>query len=63
MAKVKFVTTDADGRFSFHKAEDASEIVVDARGYTTDDPGEIAYLDTALGVKRASSKSSDKEDD
>jgi hypothetical protein len=63
MAKVKFTTVDPDGRLQFHRPEDASEVVVDAKGYATDDPIEIAYLDTHPAVKRAKSGGAgDKED-
>lgn len=54
MAKVAFVNRDETGVFSFHKA-DGSTVQVDAKGYSTDDPGEIAYLDTVPFVKRATS--------
>lgn len=50
--KVAFQHVDPDGRFTFHRA-DGSQVDVDAKGYSTDDPGDIAYLDSVSFVKRA----------
>lgn len=52
MPKVTFVNVEQDGRFSFHRS-DGTLADVDAKGYQTEDPGEIAYLDTVPFVKRA----------
>jgi hypothetical protein len=56
--KVEFVHAEKDGRFSFYRT-DGSEVVVTAKGYQTDDPAEIALLDSLDFVKRQ--KSAGKE--
>jgi hypothetical protein len=60
MAKVKFTTADGYDRVQFH-APDGSEVVVDEKGYSTDDPTEIAYLDSHPAVKRAKSSDGGKD--
>jgi hypothetical protein len=59
--KVTFVHTEKDGRLVFHRA-DGSEGVVTAKGYETDDPADIALLDSFDFIKRQGSKSAAKEE-
>lgn len=54
---VAYVNTEKDGRLVFHRA-DGSEVVVAQEPYETDDPHEIAYLDSLDVVKRATAKKS-----
>ena len=61
MAKVKFTTAEGYERFSFFRP-DGSEVVVDEKGYATDDAGEIAQLDAQPFVKRAKTSSGGKDD-
>jgi hypothetical protein len=57
---VAYVNAEKDGRFSFYRA-DGSEVVVAQKPYETDDPIEIAYLDSVEFVKRAAAKSGGKD--
>lgn len=53
MSKVAYLHVEPDGCFTFHRP-DGSQVDVDAaKGYSTDDPGDIAYLDSVPFVKRA----------
>jgi hypothetical protein len=56
---VAYVHKQKDGRLVFHRA-DGSEVVVSQEPHETDDPSEIAYLDSLDAVKRL--KSSGKEE-
>ena len=49
--KVSFVNAEKDGRFSFYLA-DGSEVVVGSKAYETDDPMQIAYLDSVEFARR-----------
>ena len=59
--KVAYVNKSADGRFTFYRP-DGSEIEIGEKPFETNDPSEIAYLDSVEFIKRATSKSS-KDDE
>ena len=48
---VAYVHAEKDGRLTFHRP-DGSEAVVGQKPYETDDPTEIAFLDSLDFVKR-----------
>jgi hypothetical protein len=56
--KVAYVHAEKDGRLSFYRA-DGSEVVVAQKPYETDDPAEIAYLDSLEFINRAKSGGKD----
>lgn len=53
MAEAAYVNVDKDGVFTFHRSDGAAVEVKSDKPFETDDPGEIAYLDTVPFVKRA----------
>lgn len=61
MSKVAYLNVDDDGTFSFNKP-DGTLVEIASKQYTTDDPREIAYLDTVPYVKRARKSAGGKEE-
>lgn len=53
MAEAAYVNVDKDGVFTFHRADGTAVEVKGDKPFETDDPGEIAYLDSVSFVKRA----------
>lgn len=61
MAKVSYQHTDEDATFAFNRADGSLVEITASSKYTTDDPAEIAYLDTVRFVKRATKSAGGKE--
>lgn len=56
MAQVSYVHVEETGSFGFHVGNGELVEVLHSPPYVTDDPGQIAYLDTVPFVKRANGK-------
>jgi len=54
---VAYVHKQKDGRLVFHRADGSEVVVTQEEPHETDDPNEIAYLDSLDAVKRTTAKS------